>query len=174
VLPPMPLLKAQDAFVIGHERTAELDRGRDQQPIRGIASFETIKLIAFRSASQRAIWVSSSNASVTGRSLGRSRHPALYRERALSDRHPRGVGRIPDAPEQRSRPGVLVQERRKANATASVLLPPVSFLAACSISAMTSGRLIVITFGMLNHLESFYLRRKPRSSRHPAGSAEVG
>jgi hypothetical protein len=35
--------KAQDALVIGDERAAEFDRGRDQEPIRRIAVLEMMK-----------------------------------------------------------------------------------------------------------------------------------
>src|SRR5262245_27916518 len=45
----MPSAEAQDTFVIGHKRTAELDRGRNQQPVCGVAVFEMMKLIAPRS-----------------------------------------------------------------------------------------------------------------------------
>jgi hypothetical protein len=41
----MPVAEPQDAFVIGDERAAELDRCRDQQPIGGIVVLEVVKLI---------------------------------------------------------------------------------------------------------------------------------
>ena len=38
--------EAQDALIIGNQRTGEFDRGRDQEPIRRVAMFELIETIA--------------------------------------------------------------------------------------------------------------------------------
>src|SRR5579871_195696 len=49
------------------------------------------------------------------------------------------------APKREPARSLSLSSRRMASATASVLLPPVSLLAASSISATTSGRLMVTT-----------------------------
>jgi hypothetical protein len=38
--------EAQNALIIGNERTGEFDRGSDQEPIRRIAMFELIETVA--------------------------------------------------------------------------------------------------------------------------------
>src|SRR6266478_6274468 len=46
VLAAVSVGEAQDALIIGDERTAEFDRGRDQEPIGRIAVRKLVKLVA--------------------------------------------------------------------------------------------------------------------------------
>ncbi len=44
----MSVAEAQDALVVGDERAAEFDCGRNQEPISGIPVLEVVKLVAPR------------------------------------------------------------------------------------------------------------------------------
>ena len=97
---------------------------------------------------QRAICVSSRSVSVTARFLDRFRHPARHRELERSSQRPRELGPTRGEPRTASPPGHHGPRDAAWLRQPPVLVARASFLAASSIGAMTSGRLMVTTFGM--------------------------
>jgi len=97
---------------------------------------------------QRAICVSSRSVSVTARFLDRFRHPARHRELERSSQQPRELGPTRGEPRTASPPGHYGPRDAAWLRQPPVLVARASFLAASSIGAMTSGRLMVTTFGM--------------------------
>ena len=205
----MFLAETRDALVIGDQRTGKLDRCGDQQPIGRVAMIEMVHLIAAAGgaiAQWHCLHAWTIEEALDPGLNGKVEidPPGVYEQRNLPGRNgaeknaaavlpgavDQGARRCTQtsagtrteprcAPKREPARALCSSSRRTAKATASVLLPPVSFLAASSISATTSGRLMVTTFAMadscyqylrtyimfISKTQACALRRRARSPR---------